>query len=55
MEIIDNIVSPDNRKRKYTDRQIVKTLIVLQIFNISEWSVLKKYLVFKPFQGEPGW
>ena len=35
MEIIDNIVSPDNRKRKYTDRQIVKTLIVLQIFNIS--------------------
>ncbi len=55
MEIIDNIVSPDDRKRKYTDRQIVKTLIVLQIFNISEWSVLKKYLVFKPFQGEPGW
>ena len=35
MEIIDNIVSPDDRKRKYTDRQIVKLLIVLQIFNIS--------------------
>ncbi len=35
MEIIDNIVSPDDRKRKYTDRQILKVLIVLQIFNIS--------------------
>ena len=35
MEIIDNIVSPDDRKRKYTDRQIVKILILLQIFNIS--------------------
>ena len=35
MEMIDNIVSPDNRKRKYTDRQIVKILIVLQLFNIS--------------------
>ena len=35
MEIIDNIVSPDDRKRKYTDRQIVKLLIVLQLFNIS--------------------
>ena len=35
MEIIDKIVSPDVRKRKYTDRQIVKLLIVLQIFNIS--------------------
>ena len=35
MEIIDKIVSPDDRKRKYTDRQIVKLLIVLQIFNIS--------------------
>ena len=35
MEIINNIVSPDDRKRKYTDRQILKVLIVLQIFNIS--------------------
>ena len=35
IQIIDKIVSPDDRKRKYTDRQIVKTLIVLQIFNIS--------------------
>ena len=35
MEIIDNIVSPDDRKRKYTDRQILKVLIVLQLFNIS--------------------
>ena len=35
IEIIDKIVSVDDRKRKYTDRQIVKILIVLQIFNIS--------------------
>ena len=35
MEIIDNIVSPDDRKRKYTDRRILKVLIVLQLFNIS--------------------
>ena len=35
MEIIDKIASPDDRMRKYTDRQIVKTLILLQIFNIS--------------------
>ena len=35
IQIIDRIVSPDDRKRKYTDRQIVKTLIVLQILNIS--------------------
>ncbi len=35
MEIIDNIVLPDDRKRKYTDRQIMKLLIVLQIFSIS--------------------
>ena len=35
MEIIDNIISPDDRKRKYTDRQILKVLIVLQLFNIS--------------------
>jgi len=35
IQIIDKIVSPDDRKRKYTDRQIVKVLIVLQIFNIS--------------------
>ncbi len=47
MEIIDNIVLPDDRKRKYTGKQILK------IFNISEWLVLKKYLVSKLFQGEP--
>ena len=35
MEIIDNIVSPDERKRKYSDKQILKILILLQIFNIS--------------------
>ena len=35
MDIIDNIVSPDTRIRKYTDRQILKILILLQIFNIS--------------------
>ncbi|CAC11418.1 hypothetical protein [Thermoplasma acidophilum] len=35
MDIIDNIVLPDVRKRKYTDRQIVKILILLQIFGIS--------------------
>ncbi len=35
MEIIDNIVSPDDRKRKYTDRQILKILILLQISDIS--------------------
>ena len=32
---MDKIVSLDDRKRKYTDRHIVKTLIVLHIFNIS--------------------
>ncbi len=52
-ESIDKIVSPDDRNRKYTDRQILKVLIVLQIFNISEWLASKKYLVFKLFQGEP--
>lgn len=35
MKIIDKIVSLDDRMRKYTDRQIVKVLIVLQSFNIS--------------------
>ena len=35
MQIIDNIVSPDSRKRKYSDKQILKILILLQIFNIS--------------------
>ena len=32
MDIIDNIVSPDSRRRKYSDKQI---LILLQIFSIS--------------------
>jgi len=35
MNIIDKIVSPDNRNRKYTDKQIIKILILLQIYNIS--------------------
>ncbi len=35
MQIIDNIVSPDSRRKKYSDRQILKILILLQIFNIS--------------------
>ncbi len=35
MQIIDNMVSIDERKRKYTDRQILKILMLLQIFNIS--------------------
>jgi IS5 family transposase len=35
MQIIDNMVSIDERKRKYTDRQILKILVLLQIFNIS--------------------
>jgi len=35
MEIIDNIVLPDDRKRKYTDRQILKILMLLQVFGIS--------------------
>ncbi len=34
MSIMDNIVSPDSRRRKYSDRQILKILILLQIFNI---------------------
>ena len=32
---IDNIVSPVERKRKFTDRQILKILILLQISDIS--------------------
>ena len=35
MEIIDNIVSPDDRKRKYTDKHILEILVTLQIFKIS--------------------
>ena len=35
MDIIDNIVSPDSRRRKYSDKQILKILVLLQIFNIS--------------------
>ena len=35
MEIIDNIVSQDYRKRKYSDGQILKILVLLQIFGIS--------------------
>ena len=35
MELIDNIVSPDHRRRKYSDKQILKILILLQISDIS--------------------
>ncbi len=35
MDIIDNIVSSDSRRRKYSDKQILKILVLLQIFNIS--------------------
>ncbi len=35
MKRIDIIVSPDSRKRKYSDRQILKILVLLQIFGIS--------------------
>ena len=35
MKLIDNIVSPDQRRRKYTDRQILKILVLLQIFGTS--------------------
>ncbi len=38
MDIVDNIVSPDNRRRKYSDKQILKILILLQIFSISYMS-----------------
>ncbi len=34
MELIDNIVSPDERKRKYSNKQILKILVMLQIFSI---------------------
>jgi hypothetical protein len=33
--MIDNIVSPDSRRRKYSNRHILNILILLQIFNIS--------------------
>lgn len=33
--IMDNIVSPDARKKKDTERQILKTLILLQVFGPS--------------------
>ena len=35
MEVIDNVVSLDPRKRKYSERQILKLLVLLQIFRIS--------------------
>ena len=35
IEIMGNVVSPDDQKRKYTDRQIMKLLILLQTFTIS--------------------
>ena len=35
MNMIDKIVSPDDRKRKYSYRQIIKILVLLNIFNTS--------------------
>lgn len=35
IDIIENIVSPDSMRRAYSDRQILKVLILLQIFGIS--------------------
>ena len=35
MELIDNIVSHDDRRRKYSGKQIMKILVLLQIFRIS--------------------
>ena len=35
MEVIDNIFSLDPRKSKYSDRQILKIFVLLQIFRIS--------------------
>lgn len=35
VELIDNIVSPNQRRRKYSDKQILTLLVLLQIFNIS--------------------
>ena len=35
MNMIDKIVSPDDRKRKYSDRQIIKVLVLLNMFTIS--------------------
>ena len=35
MEIIENMVSRDERKRKYSNRQIMKILVLLNIFGIS--------------------
>ena len=35
MDIIDNIVSPDSRRRKYSDKHLLKIMILFQIFNIS--------------------
>ncbi len=40
MEIMDNIVLPDDRRRKYTDHQILKILVLLQIFGISYRSAM---------------
>ena len=35
MEIIGRIVSPDDRKRKYSDYKILMISVILQVFGIS--------------------
>ena len=54
MDIVDNIVSPDNRRRKYSDKQILKILILLQIFSISYMSsgiFLRNHLAYMELIG----
>ena len=59
MEIIDNIIPLDDRKRKYTDRQILKILIPLQIFGILYKSLRillpnhEEYLTMRGIYGIP--
>ena len=60
MELIDRIVSPDERKRKFTDRHILKILIPLQIFGISYRSSgiflrnYGEYMRYRHFRHFPG-
>ena len=49
MEIIDSIGSQDERKRKYSNRQIMKILVLLNIFGISYRSA-RKFPHFRNYQ-----